>query len=251
MTVKNTLSAYRKKRRGGQIGSWVVGILSLVLVVGGISLIVISMTGGKPSTGKPRWNPFASKTPTPTNTFTPTSTYTPVPPTATPTETLTPTLTLTPTPDRPYLYTVIQGDSLYSIMEAHGLPPEAIILIYILNPYYVDKASGAVTGIDPTNPIIRTGQQIMLPNPGMIIPTSTPWPKGATRIIYMVLPGDSLGLIASKFNTTIDEIVRLNKTALPKGVATIIYPGMLLTIPVDKYTPQPTFTPTETPSVTP
>jgi LysM repeat protein len=89
----------------------------------------------------------------------------------------------------------------------------------------------------------------------MQIPTPTPVTTTApgTRITYMVLPGDGLGLIANKWNTTIDAILKANLTTLPDGEETLIYPGMLLVVPINLVTPVPTAGPTATltPTLTP
>jgi hypothetical protein len=141
---------------------------------------------------------------------------------------------------------VQEGDSLYGIMEVQGLPPESIILIYMLNPYDEDAGSG----VNPATGGIFVGQTIMLPNAGMEVPTPTPVTTTApgTRITYMVLQGDGLGLIANKWNTTIDAIVKATPDVLPDGEETVIYPGMLLIVPINLVTPVPTATNTVTPT---
>ena len=68
------------------------------------------------------------------------------------------------------------------------------------------------------------------------------------KITYRVMPGDSLGGIASKFNSTVAGIVAANKTALTNGETSIIYPGWLLQVPINLVTPVPTFTLTITPT---
>lgn len=248
-TIKNAIESYRKKRQ--QAGPMAIGIVSALFILAGLTIIVLSFTTqpARPDgTPKPRWNPFASDTPTPTATFTPTTTPTI---TNTPTETPAPTETLTPTPDKPYLYKVQEGDTLYGIIESKGLGPEGLILIYMLNPYQVDSRTGKTTGINPQTGIIYPGQEILLPPPGMEIPTPTPWPydvPAGTRILYMVLPGDSLELIAQKCNSTVDAIVKVNKNILKEGAKSIIYPGQLLIVPVNLVRPLSTATPSPTPT---
>lgn len=252
--IQSSLDAYRKKRK--QAGPIFIGALSGLLILAGIVIIVLSLSGaGQPAasdqTPKPRWNPFASDTPTPTETPTPTATFTP---TDTPTITPTPTETPTPTPDKPYLYKVQEGDTLYGIIEAKGLGAEGLILIYILNPYSVDPKTKQETGINPMTGIIYPGQEIWLPYPGMPLPTPTPWPADAppgTRITYMVLPGDTLGTIARKCNSTVEAIVRANRDILKEGEKTVIYPGWLLVVPVNLVAPAATSTPTPTATPTP
>jgi LysM repeat protein len=245
MTVNDTIESYRKRR--GRLTPLILGGLAILLVIVGVIIVVISMRGGGLA------QLLATKTPTPTITPLPTDTPTL---TNTPTITPTPTITLTATPSGPYSYVVQEGDTLTSIIEAQGLgdTPYAILLIYVLNPYNPDNAENP--GIDPDTANIFVGQTITLPNAGMEFPTSTPIPTGLTpgsRISYYVLPGDSVGAIAIKFNSTIDAIVAANKVLFPDAQKLDIFPGWTLVVPIDLVTPVPTkaATPTPTPTATP
>jgi LysM repeat protein len=164
--------------------------------------------------------------------------------TNTPTNTLTPTITSTATQSSVYDYVVKEGDTLTSIVKDQNLGDNGLILIYLLNPT-IDPATGSIT----------VGQTIKLPPPNYPMPTSTPIPTGlvpGTRINYTVMPGDSLGSIAAKFNSTVDAIVAANKTLLPKGTSTVIQPGWVLVVPINIATPVPTkaTTATSTPTAT-
>ena len=240
MSIKDTIGSYRKRRK--QLLPLILGVGAILLVIAGIIIVVVSTSGGGGFTL------FATDTPTPTITPSPTNTFTP---TETPTITQTPTTTFTATASAPFPYVVQEGDTLYGIMEKFGLPADSIILIYMLNPY--DKTAG--TGIDPATGNIYVGSIITLPNAGMQIPTPTAVANTApgTRITYMVLPGDGLGLIAGKWNTTIDAIVRANPDTLLDGEETLLYPGMLLIVPINLVTPVPTTGPsaTQTRTLTP
>ncbi|MRR31952.1 LysM domain-containing protein, partial [bacterium] len=230
MTIKNTIDSYRKRRN--QMTPIIVGAAAVLLVVIGIIILVVSLSGGNGI------HLFSTKTPTPTITYTPTNTFTP---TETATITPTPTVTPTSTPSGPYDYVVQEGDSLYQIVADRDLGEYGIVLIYMLNPYNPTNAERP--GIDPNTGNIVVGQTIKLPNPGMEFPTATPLPTGIApgyRAIYFVLPGDSLGSIANKMNSTIDAIVKANKTLLPDGVESPLYPGWTLIVPVDLVTPVPT-----------
>jgi LysM repeat protein len=233
MTINNTIDSYRK-RRNQQLPLILGGIVVLLVVVG-IIFLVVSLSGGGLTL-------FATKTLTPTHTFTPTNTFVP---TNTPTTTETPTITSTPTASAAFNYTVKSGDTLTSIIQAQGLGDNAIINIMILNP-----------GINLD--LIQSGDVIILPAPNSPLLTPTPLPTGlaaGTRISYLVLPGDSLGLIATKFNSTVDAIVAANKTLL--GTSTVIHPGWTLLVPINIATPVPTrkaaatATATVTPTKTP
>ena len=233
MTINNTIDSYRK-RRNQRMPLILGGVVVLLVVIGIIFLIVFLSRGGS--------SLFATKTPTPSNTFTLTNTLVP---SNTPTITETPTVTPTPTASAAYNYTVKSGDTLTSIIKDQGLGDNAIINIMILNP-----------GINLD--LIKPGDVIILPAPNSPLLTPTPLPTGlaiGARISYLVLPGDSLGLIATKFNSTVDAIVAANKTLL--GTSTVIDPGWTLLVPINIATPVPTrkaaatATATVTPTKTP
>ena len=85
------------------------------------------------------------------------------------------------------------------------------------------------------------------------MPTLTPWPADAlpgTKIEYLVLAGDSLGSIADKFLSTIEEIIKANPDDL-EDETSLIYPGQILLIPVNMVTPVPTSVTTATATITP
>jgi LysM repeat protein len=228
MTISNTIESYRKRRK--QRLPLILGGAAILLVVIGIIILVMSLSKGGITL-------FATKTPTPTITSSPTNTFTP---TETPTITSTPTITTTPTSAAIYPYVVKDGEYLSTIIESQGLAdtPNALIIIFMLNPT-----------IDPLTGFITVGQTILLPPPNYPLPTSTPLPTGlapGARITYRVLPGDSLGSIANQFNSTVDDILKLNKDILTDGTASIIYPGQLLVVPINLVTAVPTVTPTAT-----
>jgi len=212
MTITNTIESYRKRRK--KLLPVILGGAAVLLVVVGIIIVVISMNGGG-------FTLFATKTLTPTITLSPTNTSVP---TETPTITSTPTVTGTPTASSIYPYIVKEGETLTSII--------------VLNPT-----------INPTTGFITVGQTIKLPPPNYPIPAPTLVPTGlvrGARITYRIMPGDSLGSIANRFNSTVAEILRLNKDTLTNGEASIIYPGQLLVVPVNLVTPVPTLSPTAT-----
>jgi LysM repeat protein len=227
------IAAYRRRKQQGNI-IFVYGAAGL-LVVAGIGLLVLWLTG--PS--QPLSSLFATDTPTATVTYTPTVTP---PPTETPTITPTSTLTPTTTPSAPFVYTVQEGDSLAAIVEKFTLGDDGIPLIIMLNPYSAD----AGTGIDPTTQIVYPGQQIFIPNPDLQLPTATPIPPNLARgtiVNYVVQSGDSLAGIAGLFNSTVEEIVKVNELT----DANAIFVGQQLKVPVNLVTPTATRPPTSTP----
>lgn len=222
------LGSFRKRRT--RFLSIIIWVAAALLVVGGVAILVMSLSGGGGFTL------FATKTPTPTITPSPTNT---VPPTETPTITPTPTLTATPTPSAPFYYVVLQGDSLSIIAEKFGLGDNGVIQILMMNP-----------SIDPVTQTIFAGQEILVPPPGWPMPTLTPWPVDApagTKISYLVQPGDSLGTIATKFRSTIAAIIKANPDLL-KDETSVIFPGQILIIPVNLVTPVPSSTVSATPT---
>ncbi|GAB4504634.1 MAG: hypothetical protein Fur0043_16280 [Anaerolineales bacterium] len=223
--TSRVISHYRKRRQQNQ--AFIIWGGAALLVLAGIILLVIWLTG--PS--KPLNSLFATDTPTPTLTFTPTVTFTP-----TETPTITPTFTETPTgtPSAPFDYTVQEGDNLILIAEKFNLAEDGIQLILILNP-----------AIEQANGVIYPGQVISIPNPGMKAPTTTPLPPDiprGTKLEYKILPGDTLAGIASKFNSTVDEIIKVNKIEDPN----LLQAYQTLIIPVNIVTPTATRPPTST-----
>ncbi|MBI3161338.1 MAG: LysM peptidoglycan-binding domain-containing protein [Chloroflexi bacterium] len=232
-----SLMRNRKKR-----GPNLIYIVAGVLIIGGLILLIVWLTGQN----SPVASMFATETPTPTLTFTPTSTSTP---TATLLPTETSTVTPTPTFSTIFNYTVQAGDSLFSIVQQFNLGDDGIALILLLNPFGGISDSGFPIGVDPVTLNILPGQAIVLPYPGMPLPTSTPIPANlpqGTKLDYIVQAGDSLAGIAAIFNSTVEAIIEENSLTDPNAIQV----GQLLVIPVNIVTATPTRPPTSTP-VTP
>lgn len=234
----DVINAFKKRRKRNNPNT--VYIFAGIFLLLGLSVIIYWMT----LPGKPINRMLATETPTPTVTATPTSTSTQTP---SPTLTETPTITTTPTFASPFNYTVQAEDYLAKIVEKYGLGDNGIALILLLNPYKgTDQNTGFPIGIDATGNIVP-GQVILLPNPGMQLPTPTPIPPDlprGTKIDYVVQSGDTIAGIAEKFNSTAEEIIKLNKLA----DASKIFVGQTLVIPVNLVTPTATRPPTSTSS---
>ena len=231
-STSSVIDKYRRRRQQNQVFIVWGGAVLLILI--GIILLIVWLTG--PS--KPLATLFATETPTPTLTYTPTLTTTP---TETPTVTATFTETPTPTRSAPYTYTVQEGDFLATIAENQNLGDDGVALILLLNPYNPEDG----TGIDPTTQIIYPGQEILLPYPGMPLPTATPIPadlQRGTKLSYTVQAGDTLAGIAALFNSTVDDIITENELDDPNA----IFVGQQLTIPTNLVTATSTFPPTST-----
>ena len=235
----SSINSFRKRRKRG--GPNIIYIIAGVLVLGGVIMLIAWLAG--PS--KPINTFFATETSTPTLTFTPTSTSTP---TETPTATATATITPTATFSSPFTYTVQAGDYLELISKNYNLGDDGIQLILLLNPFAgTDENTGFPIGIDPLTQNILPGQVILLPNPGMQLPTATTVPLDLPRgqkVEYFVQAGDSLARIAALFNSTEEDIILENKLTDPNAIQV----GQLLIIPVNMVTPTATRPPTSTPA---
>jgi LysM repeat protein len=231
-SAQNVIDAYRKRRKNARkapimaIGI-IVGVVGLLLV--GISFLPLgSLFSGE---GAASFALFPTETATPTNTPTVTATATSTAtPTITATATLTPTATLAPTQSGPFVYKVEDGDTLWGLTQKFGV--DLLVLIQL-------------NGLDAANPNIIPGQEIIIPAKDAQLPTATLLPDNIRRgakIEYTVMPGDSLLLIANKFNSTTDAIKKENKLENENQ----IYPGQKLIILVNLVTPVPTATITPT-----
>lgn len=217
---QDVIDSYNKKKPFLPI---LIAILAIVLVLIGIAIIAMWLTGGGIS-----FNPL-KKEPTPTSTMPPTPV---ISPTATyvPTETPTPTLTISPTPSGPFEYEVKENDNCWDISIKFEVDLETLLAI-----------NNFQNGTCPIYP----GLKIKIPAPGTTLPTPTAIPpntKSGTKITYKVQTGDSLQSIASKFNSTVDDITRQNKFVDPNNIT----PGIEIIVRWGIVTPTPTFAPTST-----
>lgn len=220
--TKNIMGGGNGKKRSMLM---VLTVLAIILVVIGILMIVLWIAGGGFSFS------LFSKKPTPTSTMPPTPIMSPTA-SLIPTETFTPEPTLTTTPSGPFEYEVKENDSCWGI--AQNFDVDFLTLLAINN------------FTDGTCPIVP-GDKILIPAPGQSLPTPTNVPsdtKSGTKISYTVQSGDTLASIASKFNTTIDDILALNKKIITDQDNIAV--GIVLTIRVNLVTPTPTFAPTST-----
>jgi LysM repeat protein len=221
----DVIQAYRKRR--DRMIPLLLGGLAVVLLVVGLFLVVLWLTGDNP----PAMPGFlASSTPTAT------STETPPPPTSTPTITETSPPSETPTPEGPITYVVQEGDFLSAIADEFGVD------VFVLM---------SVNGISNPDEIF-VGQQLTIPTGEDVLPTDTPLPEDlfpGQKIEYRVLPGDTLETIAAKLNSTAEAIAEENEIDDPNNIGV----GQILIVPVNIATPTPTFTPapaTSTPEAT-
>lgn len=219
---QSVIDSYRKRQQMLPFMIW--GLVVLLVVVGLIILITWFVGPGKGSIAL-----FASPTPTATSTSTPTPTVPSATPTLTPTETLTPTVTETPTPSGPFEYTVQEGDTCWDIAVKYEVSLDVLL---------------ALNNFGNACPI-KPGDKILVPVKGQELPTETPLPSDFPRgqkIEYTVKTGERLADIASRFNSTVDAIIKENKLT----DANNIFAGQKLVIPVNIVTATPTRVPTRT-----
>jgi LysM repeat protein len=99
-------------------------------------------------------------------------------------------------------YIVQPGDTLYSIARRYGTTVEAILAVNdISNPDY-----------------IYPGQLINIPDEGI---------PDQTGFYYIIQPGESLYVIAQRYNISLRDLIRYNEIAPPYTV----YPGQRIFIP--------------------
>jgi LysM repeat protein len=226
-TPQNVINRFEKRQK---IMPYFLGGLAGILALLGIFIIIAVVSGSR--------NPFAAifstKTPTATATFTPTATQ------PSPTPSMTPTITDTPTPEQtatasgPQFYEVKQYDNCSDIANTFNV--DLLVLI-------------AINNFEPGTCPIIPGQKIIIPAPGQTMPTPTPIPSDMPRgtvIQYIVQKGDTLAIIASKFNSTVQDIMTQNKITDQN----LIYFGQVLKVRVNLVTPTPTKQATSTLAVT-
>ncbi|MGE5549867.1 MAG: LysM peptidoglycan-binding domain-containing protein [Bacteroidota bacterium] len=113
----------------------------------------------------------------------------------------------------PSTYTVLPGDSLFTIAQTFGTTVSALM------------AENNLTSEE-----IFPGQVLRIPTVPLEpppIPPGPPQPPGPGTTTYTVQPGDTLFLIAQRFNTTLAELRALNNLA-----GDLIFPGQVLIVPV-------------------
>lgn len=221
-TPQSVIDSYKKRQK---MMPFLVGGLAVILVVVGVIILVVWFSGP----GGPKISLFASATPTATNTATPTPVTPTLTPTLTATVTETPTPTLTATPSGPFEYTVQENDTCWDISQQFEVD---LVVLLALNNF------GNACPINP-------GDKILIPAPGQELPTETPLPPDTprgTKVDYTVKSGETLAAIASRFNTTVEDIMTENKLTDQNQISA----GQVLVIRVNLVTATPTAVPTST-----
>lgn len=221
---QSVIDSYRRRQ---QMTPLYMGGLAVLLLVVGIVILVIWFTGN--GGGGSRVASLLATT-TSTVTVTSTATATNPPPTATSTATITftPTITETPTPSGPFEYTVVEGDTCWDLAVNNNVLLEVLLAINTFVP-----------GTCP----IKPGDKIMIPLPNTELPTETPIAStDRGRIDYYVKTGETLAIIAARFNSTVDAIKQENRITDENTIIS----GQKLVIPINIVTPTPTVAATVT-----
>ena len=92
-------------------------------------------------------------------------------------------------PSATFTHTVVAGDTLFSLASRYGTTVNEIKRLNNL-----------------TSDVLSIGQQLQIP----ITAVTPPLPEIPQTLTYTVVGGDSLWSIAQRFNTTVEEIMRLN-----------------------------------------
>ncbi|MCR4430161.1 MAG: LysM peptidoglycan-binding domain-containing protein [Tepidanaerobacteraceae bacterium] len=84
--------------------------------------------------------------------------------------------------------------------------------------------------------VIYPGQILFIPRDGYDCGASYPYsmlqPVAKREVLYAVQRGDTLAVIARRFDTTVDGIVEANYL---EGAGATIYPGQILRIPIIEF----------------
>jgi LysM repeat protein len=227
--MKKSVQALINRRRARVIQSLLAAVAGLILLA--MCLLTFNFFTSGPGAAFLR-----TSTPTATHTLPPTLTHTPAP--ATPTDQFTATLLPTAGPSStptPISYTVQEGDSFFSISTQFGIPIDSI------------KLASGITG-----ELLSVGQVLTIPvGGGFEPPTSTPLPTGLARgakIQYTVQLGDTLEIIAAKFNSTAEDIAQQNRRNNRPLTNADLRARDVITVRVNLVTPTPTAPATETPA---
>ena len=219
---QDVINSYKKRRNSLPI---IITVLAIALVIIGIVIIVMWITGGGFSLN------LFKREPTPTSTLPPTPVLSPTP-SLEPTKTPTPTLEVTATPSGPFEYEVKEFDSCWGIASTFEVDMQVLL---------------AINNFENGECPIIPGQTILVPAPDQTLPTPTPLPPDTapgTRVEYTVQTGDTLAIISSKFNTTTDDIINQNQDKIEDENNIAV--GIVLTIRAFIVTPTPTFATTST-----
>ncbi len=105
-----------------------------------------------------------------------------------------------------FFYTIRAGDTLFNLSQRFGVSVQAIL--------------NANPGLDPNN--LQVGRRICIP--GALPPPMPPCPNG---FYYTIVPGDTLFLLAQRFNVSVQAIINANPGINPNNLQV----GQVICIP--------------------
>jgi LysM repeat protein len=196
-----------------------IGAVSLLVCVGCVVVVLaprftgINLPFGLPVTATPE--------PPPTATLAPPAVSTP---TVVREPTITPGFSPTPSQRASFQYTVVEGDTLYSIALANGLTVEQLA-----------AANGKVSDS------LSIGEVLVIPAEDYQPPTATPIPPdlpAGTELQHVIKIGETLDTIAAAYLSTVDSILALNEevivdpASLPVGSTIVVRYGLITPTPV-------------------
>ena len=137
-----------------------------------------------------------------------------------------------PDPQCMEIYTVKQGDTLYAISQAYGVPVTHLMQVnQILNPYN-----------------LKPGQKICVPNhPAEPNTPNLPTPVVCDGTTHTIVKGDTLYMIAKRYGVTLDALMKSNPTMDPYNLRV----GDIICVPMPENGGNTTPSTPSTPSMPP
>lgn len=114
------------------------------------------------------------------------------------------------------VYTVEDGDTLYSIAGAYDIPVGLLMRVnHICNPYNLRIGTKLCIPGDPSQLPASPGESTQpLPTPEVPLPTPRPEPERPSApcrgIMHTIAPGDTLYLIAKQYHADLRSIMEAN-----------------------------------------
>jgi putative chitinase len=221
-SAPSVIASYRKRQERVMRFQAMAWILLMILIVA-IGAVVYTLTRPDKTAG------VVAGTGTPAATTNPSASQAAVavPPVSSATQLPFATITPAPSPTESQVttYVVQLGDTLGGIAFQRGVD---VATLQALNPQITPE-------------FLNVGDKIVVPKPtgeSSGTPQATSPASSGNTIEYQVVSGDTLGLIADRFGSTINAIVQANNLSSPDEIQV----GQRLQIPI-LYTPTPTSVP--------
>ncbi|MFC5465679.1 LysM peptidoglycan-binding domain-containing protein [Lederbergia graminis] len=132
------------------------------------------------------------------------------------------------------VYTVVRGDTLYGIAKKFNTSAAQIKELSNLSSNTIFVGQKLIVGKEQVQVPTPTPVPKPAPTPAPIVEPEVTKPVEEASTSYIVIPGDSLSVIAKKFNTTVDTIKTLNNLK-----SDTIFVGQKLIVQQQPVTPAP------------